>query len=41
MAREQAGFALAYGVPPSEFRHLTQLERQAFHEEARRLKRKR
>lgn len=36
-ATEQARFALCYGVSPSDYRDLTQLERQAFHTEARRI----
>lgn len=41
IAREQAAFALNYGVPPSEYQHLTQLEREAFHEEARAIQNRR
>ena len=41
IAREQAAFALCYGIPPSEYQHLTQLERRAFREEARRLSQRR
>lgn len=40
IALEQARFCLCYGVPPSEYRHLTQLDRRAFREEAKRLNRR-
>jgi hypothetical protein len=33
-----AGFCLNYGVQPSEYNELTRLERQAFHDEAERIR---
>jgi hypothetical protein len=38
MAERMAAFCLGYGVQPSEYRALTRLERQAFHDEAERIK---
>lgn len=33
-----AAFCLGYGVQPTEYLRLTRLERQAFHDEAKRMK---